>query len=270
MKVRAILQSMQTLWREASTGKRALLVGAPIAVLALGVAGIGFAMTSGGGEASTRQAVVAPTEAPTDTPVPLTATPAPTETPASAGLQATDAPPPAGSNTGGPVRRAAPPNPNLSGPGAATGTGMSLVIGSIGVNAPVYGRTVGLNGQMGNPSGAWDVIWYDFSQNWPSLGGYPGQPGANAVFAGHVDYIRVGPAVFWSIRELQPGAQVTVNTPNGPVTYAIDWNQWADPDQDFTQFVARTGQETITLVSCIGSFSGGHYSNRVIVRGHRI
>ncbi len=264
-------ESMQVLWREASALKRALLVGGPIAIVAIAVAGVAFAMSGGGGEASSEQEVVA--ESPSATVAVATATipPVPTETPASAGLQASDAPPPAGSGGGGaPVRRADPPAPNLSGPGAPTGTGMSMQIPSIGVNAGVYGRTVGENGQMGNPSGAWDVIWYDFSQNWAGLGGFPGEPGANAVFAGHVDYIRVGPAVFWSIRDLAPGDQVTVNTEGGPITYVIDWSQWADPGQDFTSFVERTGQDVITLVTCIGGFSGGHYSNRLIVRGHRI
>ena len=257
--------TIKALWREASTVKRALLVGVPVLVIALLAVGIGFAMSSGGGEAS-NQEVVAPTEAPSDTPVPTsTATPMPTETPASAGLQNT-APPP-GTSAG---RRAPQPDPSLSGPGAPTGTGMSLVIPSIGVNAPVYGRTVGQNGQMGNPSGAWDVVWYDFSQDWPSLGGYPGQAGANAVFAGHVDYIHVGPAVFWSLRDLGAGAQITVNTNNGPVNYVVDWSQWADPASDFTQYVGKTGGDSITLVTCIGTFSGHEYSNRFIVRGHRV
>jgi LPXTG-site transpeptidase (sortase) family protein len=158
----------------------------------------------------------------------------------------------------------------LTGPGPILGTDMSLSIPSIGVNATVYSRTVGSNGQMGNPAGAWDVIWYDFSHEWVGLGGYPGQPGANAVFAGHVDYIRVGPAVFWAVRNLVPGDLVTVNTGNGPVTYSIQWSQWADPSADFSQFVASTGQDSITLVTCIGGFSGGHYSNRLIVRGVRV
>ena len=140
---------------------------------------------------------------------------------------------------------------------------------SIGVDASVYSRSVGTNGQMGNPIGAWDAIWYDFSA-WPGMGGYPGEPGANAVFAGHVDYIHVGPAVFWSIRDLSPGDRVTVSTSNGPVTYAIQWSQWAEPDVDFTQFVTRTGQDVITLVTCIGDFAAGHYSNRLIVRGVRV
>jgi len=146
---------------------------------------------------------------------------------------------------------------------------MTLVIPSISVNATVNSRTVGSNGQMGNPSGPWDVIWYDFS-GWGGLGGYPGEPGANAVFAGHVDYIHVGPAVFWSLRDLQPGDRVTVNTPNGPITYAIEWSKWAEPDIDFTQFVQKTGYDAITLVTCIGTFSGHEYSNRFIVRGRRV
>ena len=147
---------------------------------------------------------------------------------------------------------------------------MTLVIPSIGVNASVSSRTIGENGQMGDPSGAYMAVWYDFAANsWTGLGGYPGQAGANAVFAGHVDYIGVGPAVFWGIRDLQPGDAVTVYTGAGPVNYTIQWTQWAAPDDDFTSFVSQTGQDSITLVTCIGGFSGGHYSNRIIVRGVR-
>ena len=53
------------------------------------------------------------------------------------------------------------------------------------------------------------------------------------------------------------------------MNYTIQWSQWAAPDEDFTSFVQQTGQESITLVTCIGGFSGGHYSNRIIVRGVR-
>jgi LPXTG-site transpeptidase (sortase) family protein len=157
-----------------------------------------------------------------------------------------------------------------SGPGAIRGTDMSLSIPSIGVSASVYSRSMGTNGQMGNPAGAWDVIWYDFSANYPGLGGRPGEPGANAVFAGHVDYIRVGPAVFYSIKNLGPGSIVTVNTGQGPVSYSVQWSAWAGANEDFTKYVSRTGQDVITLVTCIGGFSAGHYSNRLVVRGVRI
>jgi len=262
--------ALKALWRDANALKRGLIVGLPITVIALAIAGGAFVMSGGG--ASSAKEVLAPTAAPTETAVPTPSlTAVPTQTPASAGLQASAAPPPSSGGGRGtvPLRRADPPPANLSGPGPVEGTGMSMVIPAIGVNASVYSRTIGENGQMGNPSGAYDVIWYDFS-GWPGLGGAPGEPGANAVFAGHVDYIHVGPAVFWSIRDLQPGDQVTINTPNGPITYAIQWSQWAEPDTDFTSFVSRTGQDSITLVTCIGGFSAGHYSNRLIVRGQRI
>src|SRR4029079_4594870 len=134
---------------------------------------------------------------------------------------------------------------------------------------PINSRTIGEDGQMGDPTGPWDILWYDFSI-YHGLGGQPGAPGANAVFAGHVDYIHVGPAVFWSIGDLQPGDIVTVNANGQTINYAVQWVQWADPDADFTQFVSKTGQESITLVTCVGTFSGGHYSNRLIVRGNRI
>lgn len=256
------------LWQEASMVKRGLIVGAPVVIVALVIAGVALAL-SGGSSSSAKEvaaqstAALTPAVTPSVTPLPL-----PTETPASAGLQASsDAAPPPESITN--THRAPAPDPALSGPGAAQGTGMALEIPAIGVNASVYSRTIGENGQMGNPSGAYDVVWYDFSSR-DGLGGYPGEPGANAVFAGHVDYIHVGPAVFWSIRDLAPGDIVTVETPNGPIRYTIQWNQWAEPDVDFTPFVAKTGQDSITLVTCIGGFSAGHYSNRLIVRGVRI
>jgi LPXTG-site transpeptidase (sortase) family protein len=256
--------AVKKLWREASVAKRWLLVGVPVVVLALAGVGAGLALTGGSSEASPKRAV-APTATDTATGVPSpTWTPVPTETPASAGLQAGNAAPPPNVASGPAVQPR-----SGTGPGPAVASGMTLVIPSIGVNAPVNTRSVGSNGQMGNPVGAWDVVWYDFS-GWDGLGGYPGEPGANAVFAGHVDYIHVGPAVFWSLRDLQPGDRVTVDTPNGAVTYAVEWSQWTGPDVDFSQFVAKTGYDAVTLVTCIGSFSNGHYSNRLIVRGRRV
>lgn len=244
------------------------LAGMLIVALSLLAAGCG-----GGGKAkATATATKAPatsTPAPTNTPAP---TPTATPEPVSAGLQSTGdtSAASAGDGGGGGDYQSYEPPAYLSGPGPIEGTDMTLVIPSIGVNATVYSRTVGDNGQMGDPGGPWQAIWYDFgANNWTGLGGYPGQPGANAVFAGHVDYIGVGPAVFWSIRDLVPGDQVTVYTGNGPVNYTIQWSQWAAPDEDFTSFVAQTGQDSITLVTCIGGFSGGHYSNRIIVRGVR-
>ena len=270
--------TVSSLWKGASPLKRLLLVAVPVAVIGIAAAGITFAAVSGGGGDDTDAQATAPSATPDPT---ATTPPTPTTAQILLYIAALASPTPepqastgggggggGGGGTGGAA--AAPARPTGTGPGAVTGTGMSINIPKAGVNAGVYSRTVGTNGVMGNPSGAWDVIWYDFSTFGAGMGGYPGQPGANAVFAGHVDYIRVGPAVFYSVKNLAAGDQVTVNTPNGPVTYAIQWSQWAGPADDFTSFVAQNGQETITLVTCIGGFSAGHYSNRLIVRGVRI
>jgi LPXTG-site transpeptidase (sortase) family protein len=243
--------------------RTAPFVALAIMALALVAAGCG-----GGGNAkataTATKAAATATKAPTSTPAP-TATA--TAEPVSAGLQGGGDY--SGDSGGGDYVPYEPPR-YLSGPGPIEGTDMTLAIPAIGVNATVYSRTIGENGQMGDPGGPWQAIWYDFAaNNWTGLGGYPGQAGANAVFAGHVDYIGVGPAVFWGIRDLAPGDQVTVYTGAGPVNYTIQWSQWAAPDEDFTSFVQQTGQDSITLVTCIGGFSGGHYSNRIIVRGVR-
>jgi LPXTG-site transpeptidase (sortase) family protein len=263
-------------WREASRGKKALLVAAPLLAVVLIAVGVAMA-ASGGGEDAPQ--VKAPTSTPRPTSTPATPTPtnqevlayliaiAPTPTPARAAVNGAA---PRNPTSGAPPAQQYVPRPGLTGPGPVTGTDMSISIPSIGVNASVYARTVGTNGQMGNPAGAWDVIWYDFSQNFGGLGGYPGTGVSNAVFAGHVDYIRVGPAVFYSVRNLVAGDQIHVTSANGVITYSVQWSAWAGPADDFTQYVGQTGQDTITLVTCIGGFSAGHYSNRLIVRGVRI
>ena len=273
-------ESINALWRNASPLKRLLLAGVPAVVVALGAGGVIYAAFSGGGTSKASQQVLAATQSPaTPTTAAATATkapsptPKPTEPPVSAGLQDSGGgadSSSANAGTGGDVPQYQAPSEPLSGPGPELGTAWTLSIPAIGVNASVYSRTIGGDGQMGNPSGPNDVVWYDFAADgWTGLGGVPGEPGANAVMAGHVDYIHVGPAVFWSIRDLQPGDIVTVNTENGPINYSVQWSQWAEPDQDFTGFVAQTGQESITLVTCIGSFSAGHYSNRFVVRAVR-
>jgi LPXTG-site transpeptidase (sortase) family protein len=262
-------------WREASRLKKALVAGAPILAIALMAGGAALAMSGGGDDAAQ---VKAPMSTPRPTSTPATPTPTNQEVlayliaiaPTPAPRAVADGAAPRNPTSGAPPAQQYVPKPAGTGPGPVTGTDMSISIPAIGVNASVYARTVGTNGQMGNPAGAWDVIWYDFSQNFGGLGGYPGTGYSNAVFAGHVDYIRVGPAVFYSARNLVAGDQIHVTSANGVITYSVQWSAWAGPTDDFTQYVGQTGQDTITLVTCIGGFSAGHYSNRLIIRGVRV
>lgn len=263
-------------WRRMAARQRMLLAGGCASIVVVALAGGAFvAVASGGDDDATVKGPV-PTATPTSTPMP----PTPTAEDFLRYLAAIMPTPtaPARASSGGGGGGAAPSsggggsayvNRGGTGPGPIVGTDMRLSVPKIGVNASVYSRYVGSNGQMGNPAGAWDVIWYDFS-GFGGMGGRPEEAGANVVMAGHVDYIRVGPAVFYSIRNLAAGDVVTVTTSQGTYNYQVQWSAWAGPTEDFGQYVSKTGEDSITLVTCVGEFSAGHYSNRLIVRGVRI
>jgi LPXTG-site transpeptidase (sortase) family protein len=147
--------------------------------------------------------------------------------------------------------------------------GERLIIPKINVDAPFTYKLVGPDGRMPNPEGAGDVAYYDFAQ-WPGMGGLPGA-GGNVVVAGHVDYINVGPAVFWDLETLQPGDIVTVRLNDGTeVNYAIEFNKWVDPTFDWSLIVGATGDESITLITCTGEFSGGQYTQRQVAWGRKV
>jgi LPXTG-site transpeptidase (sortase) family protein len=155
--------------------------------------------------------------------------------------------------------------------GPAVESSMRFKIPSIGVDAPVTIRSIGSDGQMGVPNGRFDVVWYDFSA-FSGMGGYPGD-GGNAVFSGHVDYHPNYEAVFWDLRLVGPGDLIEVDLPNGTaVRYSVQWSETISPDADFSSYVTKTGQDTITIVTCQGTFNSAthNYDHRLVVRGVRI
>jgi LPXTG-site transpeptidase (sortase) family protein len=155
--------------------------------------------------------------------------------------------------------------------GPAAESGMRMKIPSIGVDAPVTTRVMGLDGVMGTPNGRFDTVWYDFA-NFPGMGGYPGA-GGNAVFSGHVDYHPHYEAVFWDLHLVGPGDIIEVDLPDGTaITYSVQWSQQIGPDENFGAYAARTGQETITIITCQGTFNSTthQYDHRLVVRGVRV
>ncbi len=155
-------------------------------------------------------------------------------------------------------------------PGRGEFTGVRLVIPSINVDAPFSYKVVPPDGQMPNPNSWDDVAYYDFSQV-PDLGGLPGK-GGNIVIAGHVDYVRHGPAVFWQLRDLKPGDLVTIRMQDGTeYTYKIEFNKVLDPNgADWSGIVSATADESVTLISCTGVFEAGHYNHREVAWGRRV
>ncbi len=148
--------------------------------------------------------------------------------------------------------------------------GQRLLIPSIGVDAEFSFKQVPPSGQMPNPNGPTDVAYYDFGQ-WPGMGGVPGL-GGNVVLAGHVDYIRYGPAVFWDLAQVKAGDRIQIRMKDGAVIeYQVEFNKTFEVgNADWSSIVAATGDESVTLITCGGEFEAGHYSDRRIVWGRRI
>lgn len=164
----------------------------------------------------------------------------------------------------------------MRGPGttvSGTFRGTRLIIPKIGVDAPFTVRTVGPDGVMGNPKGPTDVVWYDFSANSNARGGIPGV-GGNSIISGHVDYVNYGPAVFWNLRQLQPGDEIQIVLDDGTVLkYVVEWNRTANgATANWPEIVRATLQESLTLITCTGSFDPATrtYDQRQIVWAVRV
>ena len=141
-----------------------------------------------------------------------------------------------------------------------------LVIDAAKINAPVVVKGVDEQGVMQSPDNAYDTVWYNFSAR-------PGSPG-NAVFAGHVDYIHVGEAVFWNLKDLQPGDIVQVQLADGTAyNYAVvsKW-QYDSSSAPVDTIVGPTPNQTVTLITCSGTFNSAthQYDKRLVVRAQRV
>lgn len=146
-----------------------------------------------------------------------------------------------------------------------------VIVSKIGVDAPIEVLPVD-DGVIRAATGPEVVSLYDFSSYFPSFGGQPGF-GANAVFGGHVDYIDYGPAVFWDLSELGEGDEVEVHLTDGTVyRYAVTWNKtfpWSDMPWDYV-LQSENGNESVTLMTCSGAWTGSQYTNARVVRAERI
>jgi sortase (surface protein transpeptidase) len=117
------------------------------------------------------------------------------------------------------------------------------------------------------PDGALEVP-QDFSETgWYTAGPEPGEPGS-AVIAGHVDSKR-GPAVFFRLQELRPGAIVEVAGEDGStMRFSVDRIERHPKDRFPTDMVyGPTDEVALRLITCGGTFdrSSGHYRDNVIV-----
>jgi sortase (surface protein transpeptidase) len=251
-----------------------------IGLVAIGLLAVVFGAATGPLNGSLRGLApvtpVVPTTVPT--PVPPTATAMPTETARPTLVPATPAPGSdaatvvamettlaiLGQATATPVvtPTASPsPAPVATVPNVATGRPLELQIPRIGVVAPVEAVGVDRDGAMAAPSGPFRVGWFD-------LGYYPGEPG-NAVIDGHVDYVNVGPAVFWRLGELHVGDTILVTAPPKQVlTFVVERTAvYPYNDAPIKDIFGPSDVPRLNLVTCTGVFNRAtrNYDRRLVV-----
>ncbi len=112
----------------------------------------------------------------------------------------------------------------------------------------------------------------DYGQaGWFAPGPAPGQFGP-AVIAGHVDS-KAGPAIFYRLGELEPGATLSVTREDGSTAeFVVDKVERYPKDAFPTAAVYgdTTQRSELRLITCGGEFdnSTGHYVDNVVAYAH--
>ena len=144
--------------------------------------------------------------------------------------------------------------------GSAGSRPVRIEIATIGVAAPVDPAGTKGDGTLEVPT--------DFARTSYYMGRpVPGDAGP-AIIVGHVDGRR-GPAVFYRLRELRPGAEVRVHRADGSVvTFLVERSKQV-PKKAFPtdEVYGLTPDPTLRLITCGGSFDHrtGHYRDNTIV-----
>jgi sortase (surface protein transpeptidase) len=122
-----------------------------------------------------------------------------------------------------------------------------------------------INGTMENPTGPWVVSWYQQTAELGEIG--------NVVLAGHVDYWNVGPSVFYNVRSLAEGDEITLTGEDGATfTYAVQTNDTYGVQDliggKLAEVVSPTESAVLTMLTCGGEFDyvNGEYLSRTVVR----
>ena len=143
-----------------------------------------------------------------------------------------------------------------------------LVIPAIEIDqATVPGLVDPKTNQMIAPNQPFDIAYYNFSAR-------PGR--GNAVFAGHLDYIHVGAAALWRLRDIRPGDEVDLQLADGiRLRYQVTMNKLLDPTatSSWGSVLGQQGApDEVTVVTCDGEFDSSthEYSERRVVQAIRI
>ena len=158
--------------------------------------------------------------------------------------------PPTGSGSSGASIQTPVPTTH-AGPGAALPA--RVVIPRLGISSGLQRLHLRQDGELQSPSAWTEAGWY-------AEGTRPGDVGP-AVIAGHVDST-LGPAVFYRLREMQPGDKILVTDVGGTVLTFVVSEIRSYPKEEFpTDTVyGPTALPELRLVTCAGEFDYVHHN----------
>lgn len=155
-----------------------------------------------------------------------------------------------------------PPTPTVD-PLAEAGQPIRLEVPAIGIDAFV--EQVGLT-----PDRAMDVPQGWMNAAWYMHGARPGEVG-NSVIAGHLDTSSGGPAVFWDLRVLVPGDEVTVTYERGDrFTFVVEGMrefEYNAEGEAIDMVFGPSLSENLNLITCQGAWdrTQATYDKRLVV-----
>jgi len=159
----------------------------------------------------------------------------------------------------------APPPPTSSLDPSQVPEPTALSIPALGVTRDLIDLGIAADGTAEVPADFDDAGWF-------TPGGRPGARGPT-VLMGHVDST-AGPAVFYELRDLQPGDTVELTVADGTVAvYAVTGTEQVAKDTFPTEAVfGATAQDVVRLITCTGDFDGGarSYTDNLVVTAERV
>lgn len=125
-----------------------------------------------------------------------------------------------------------------------------LLIPTIGVNALIEGVGVTPGGDLAVPQGQpWDDV------GWYASGPRPGERGS-AVIDGHLDRPGGSPAIFWRLRDMRVGDEVTVIDAAGKTLHfhVREIAYYAPQDAPIQQIFGNSNGSYLNLITCAGDW----------------
>lgn len=126
-----------------------------------------------------------------------------------------------------------------------TGKPVQLVIPKINIDTKIQEVGITKKGNMATPNNFVDAGWYKY-------GTIPGNVGS-AVIAGHVDNGVALPAVFYNLKELQPGDEIFITNENNELlTFIVTGSEVYAFDAKADGVFAEDSGKLLKLITCSG------------------